>query len=231
MNPNEEIELLETLLDEILAGIQEALQSGQILSDEFQNTLADEIEATTQRIDELRAQAGEQPPTTPPPQAPGIQGLGPAPTPDAQLLWILAGQREEPFVNYLREYPAEGVQELLRNPAELQRVVAYLNAMMPPGSMGQADGIPHADLNSSNVYGFKYDPKTKEMLVRFQGGSIYKYDNIPPYIFNAFSKGQANARTQGSNQWGAWWVNKNPSLGAALNQYIKAGNYPYQRLQ
>lgn len=55
MNPDQEIQLLEQLLDQLIAGIQEVLQSGEILSDEFQGMLAQEIEFTVNRIDELRS--------------------------------------------------------------------------------------------------------------------------------------------------------------------------------
>lgn len=55
MNPQEEIQILEQLLNELLAGIQDILLSGEILSDDFQGMLAQEIEATLNRIDELRA--------------------------------------------------------------------------------------------------------------------------------------------------------------------------------
>lgn len=56
MNPEEEIAFLEQTLDELLAGIMEALQSGEVLSDEFQGLLAQGIEETINRIDELRQQ-------------------------------------------------------------------------------------------------------------------------------------------------------------------------------
>lgn len=54
MNAEEEIQLLEGLIDQLLAGIQEILQSGERLSDEFQGMIAQELELTTNRIDELR---------------------------------------------------------------------------------------------------------------------------------------------------------------------------------
>lgn len=67
MTPEQEIALLEQLIDEMLAGIQDTLQSGEILSDEFQAAIAAELEATTNRIDELRAQNPVEslPPTQP----------------------------------------------------------------------------------------------------------------------------------------------------------------------
>lgn len=52
MNANE----LQEMLNELLAAIQEVLQSGEELSDEIQGALADTIGLMLQRIDELRAQ-------------------------------------------------------------------------------------------------------------------------------------------------------------------------------
>ncbi len=154
------------------------------------------------------------------------------PSDETRLLWLLSGSNPEAFVSYLNTYPGEEFQALLRNPARLQEVVAQLQAnpllQRTPGQ--EIGGIPRSDLQSSNVYGARYDPKSGRMLVRFQSGSIYQYDDVPPFVFNAFSHGAAPARTNGRNRHGAWWVGKNPSLGAALNQYIKQAGYNYRRL-
>jgi hypothetical protein len=228
VNPEQELALLEQLLDELLAGIQDVLQSGEILSDEFQGAIAQELEQTTSRIDQIRTQIG-QAPSPPPIVPPGA--LGAPPPPAAQLLWILSGQQEQAFISYLREFPSPETQALLNNPTELSRVINFLNQMMPQGEQPVVDGIQHSDLNSSNIWGSRYDPKTGKLLVRFQGGSLYEYDGVPANIYRAFEKGNASARTNGRNQYGTWWVNKNPSMGAALNQYIKAGGFNYRRLR
>lgn len=220
MNPEKEIQTLEELINELLAGLQEVIQSGEILSDEFQGAIAQELEIATGRIDSLRREN---------PVYPNMQNNQvPA---DAQLLWILSGQQEQPFISYLREYPSKDTQNLLNNPAELSRTIDYLNRTMPQGQQPVFDGIPHADLNSSNIWGSTYNPQTGQMKVRFQGGSEYEYDGVPENIYRAFSKGNASAKTRGKNQYGEWWPNKNPSLGAALNQYIKAGNFPYRKVK
>lgn len=222
---NEELEQLEQLLNELLAGIQDVLQSGETLSDEFQGILAQELEATTSRIDQLRQAISERPL-----EQPQAKLLGTPPSPEAQLLWILSGQQEQAFISYLRQFPSEETQALLRNPTELSRVIEYLSKMIPQGEQPLIDGIQHADLQSSNVWGTSYNPKTKQMKVRFQGGSEYEYDGIPQNIYRAVSKGNAYAKTKGKNRFGEWWPMKNPSLGAALNQYIKQGGFNYRRL-
>ncbi len=77
MNPNEEIQLLEQLLDQLLQGIQDVLMSGEILSDEFQGMLAQEIETTVNRIDQLRSEnpAESLQPSTQEQQKPQTAGM------------------------------------------------------------------------------------------------------------------------------------------------------------
>lgn len=176
-----------------------------------------------------RQQQENGPPEQPPPNGPAQ--LGTPPSNDAQLLWILSGQQEQAFISYLRTFPTPATQALLRDPAALSRTMEQLSQMMPAGQQPTINGIQHADLNSSNVWGAAYDPRSGKMKVRFQGGSEYEYDGVPQNIFRAFIKGNASARTKGRNRYGEWWPSKNPSLGAALNQYIKAGGYPYRRLR
>jgi len=58
----DELQNLEQLLNELLDGIQSVIQSGEILSDEFQGVLAEELNYLTSRIDEIRT---AQTPTIP----------------------------------------------------------------------------------------------------------------------------------------------------------------------
>ena len=192
---------------------------------EVQELLMRVIEKSTKEIAQLREQKRQEEFQAPPPQ------ISTPPSNDAQLLWILAGQQEQPFINYLREYPSNETQALLANPTLLSQTIAQLSQMMPQGTPPFINGIQHSDLNSSNVWGTAYDQKTGKMRVRFQGGSEYEYDGIPANIYRAFTKGNASAKTKGKNRYGEWWPNKNPSLGAALNQYIKAGGFPYRKLR
>jgi hypothetical protein len=102
---------------------------------------------------------------------------------------------------------------------------------MPPSAPAEQDSIPKADLNSSNIYGFSYDPKSKSLYVRFQGGNVYGYEGVPPQIFRVFQAGAIPAKTDGQNEYGSWWVGKRPSLGASFYELIKKGGYPYQKLK
>jgi hypothetical protein len=217
---NEELNSLESLLDELLAGIQSVLQSGEVLSDEFQGMLAQELDNTFNHIEQLKTQ-----------QSGLISPESANPSSDAQLLWVLSGQQPQAFISYLRSFPTPATAQLANNPTQLNATIVQLQQMMPAGQPPVIDGVPHADLNSSNIWGANYDPGTGRMLVRFQGGSEYEYDGVPENIFKAFIKGNASARSDGKNKYGQWWVGKNPSLGAALNQYIKAGGFPYRKIK
>lgn len=222
MNPQEELDLLNKLLDELVSGIQDMLQSGEVLSDEFQGLLAQEIGSAMDRITSLQEEM-----QLTRPQASVDE---PVPT-GADLLWILAGGNQDAFVNYLRTYPDSGLNGLLRNPTQLAQIIEQLERTMPQGQAEtQKDGVQKAPLESSNVYGYKYDPKSGKLLVRFQSGSVYKYDGIPPGIFQVFQQGAVPAKTTGKNKYGQWWTGKIPSLGAAFYNLIRQGGYPYQRL-
>ena len=65
MNPQQEIQELEDLISQLLFGLQEVMSSGEILSDEFQALIAQELQLTLVRIDELRSEnpVEELPPT------------------------------------------------------------------------------------------------------------------------------------------------------------------------
>ncbi len=99
MNPRQELQALEQLLDQLLKGIQDVLQSGEILSDEFQMMLAQELTATTDRIDQLQVELqqapveGLTPPIEPGMESSNVEGF--AYDPEMQKL----------FVRFLGKYP------------------------------------------------------------------------------------------------------------------------------
>ena len=212
---------LEDMMHALLLGVQDVLMSGENLDDEVQLALAATLSNMSTRLDELRLEESQR----------GPEPEGPAPSEEIQLLWVLAGQQQQAFISYLREYPSPSTRDLLENPTKLAQVLEYLSYHNPPSPKVPIDGIPHADLNSSNVWGSRYNPKNSQMVVRFQNGAEYKYFNISPNIYAIFSKGNASAKTKGKNQWGEWWPGKNPSLGAALHQFIKQAGYPYQKIR
>lgn len=163
-----------------------------------------------------------------------MQELEPTPAPQipngAELLWILSGGDPDSFVSYLQTIPDPALRALAENPTQLQQVIYELGRRITVPEGEVSGGIPKADLQSSNVYGFQYNPRTGKLAVRFNGGSVYEYEGVPPVIFKAFSAGAIPAKTSGSNDFGQWWVGKIPSLGAAFYELIREGGYPYQKV-
>lgn len=148
----------------------------------------------------------------------------------AGMLWYIAGGNPDIFTQYLREIPDPELNSLLNNPVQLQQIIRRLQENQPQERNREISGIPQAPIQSSNIWGFNYDPSEKKLYVRFQGDGIYEYDGVPPQIFNLFRQGAIPAKTEGQNQYGRWWVGKQPSLGASLFELIKQKGYPYQKV-
>lgn len=173
-------------------------------------------------------QVPEEPPAPPPtsPVTPKLQ------VPDiARQLWALARGNPDIFSIYMRSYPNPQIQAIGNNQSQLDSIMHQINNTQSQPPLGQADGVQQAPLQSSNVYGFRYDPLKKRLTVRFQEGSVYRYEGVPKLIFDMFAHGDGVAKTSGSNRYGRWWKGKNPSLGAALNELIKLGGFPYQKIK
>lgn len=77
-----EIQELEDILDAILRGVQETLQSGEILSEELQRLIAEEITYLTQEIDRLYS---ENPIENLPPSLPQEPELEPGGMPSSNV--------------------------------------------------------------------------------------------------------------------------------------------------
>lgn len=101
----------------------------------------------------------------------------------------------------------------------------------PPTPPIEPAGYPSAQIN-----GFNYDPKTKQLMVKFQGdypqenGPVYSYQGVPENIFKLFARGAVAPKTSGRNAWHEWKQGLAPSLGASMNALIKGGGYQYQRV-
>lgn len=201
-------------LDLLLDAIEAVIASGEEIPDELAGELAVLIRELADEEDQ-----GAGIPPTPPPLPEGTE-----------LLWQLAGGHPDAFANYLRTVPDRALNQLLQDPDRLEQIVQDLHERFPPQEPIEAHGVVQAPLQSSNIWGFNYDPDSRRLRVRFQGGSTYEYDNVPPYIYSIFHAGAVPARTSGQNEFGRWWIGKNPSLGAAFYAMIRSGPYPYERV-
>lgn len=215
----EQIEGIKSSLREV---VQLLVRRGQPLSDELKAMLVRVMDHAALRITQLRQGTIEGQIETPMPQG-------------ADLLWILSGQNPSAFVSYLKTFPGEGLKELAANPTQLNSVINQLQQSNPGQEPGVDNiGIPNSNIPSSNVAGMKYNPKSQELFVKFHSDGvepIYQYDKVPPYVFQMLQHGNAFAKTKGKNKWGEWWPMKTPSLGAAVNQYLKKGGYAYQKIR
>lgn len=173
----------------------------------------------------VAAQRKEQPPPVPV-------------IPDAaRLLWIASGSQPSVFAQYLMQYPDPSLDVLRQNRNMLSTVMEMLEAEFPKGQRPEADGVQKAWVPSSNIWGFRYDPASQSLIVKFNGernqadGPVYQYSGVPAEVYEIFRRGAVPAKTTGSNQWGNWWQGKEPSLGASMSELIKKGGYAYQRLR
>lgn len=87
-----------------------------------------------------------------------------------------------------------------------------------------------ADLKSSVIRFTDYNASDSIAKVVFNNGHTYIYKDVPLESYQKMVSGQTPAKTSGENQWGMWWVGKNPSLGAAFNEHIKKPGFAYKRI-
>jgi hypothetical protein len=76
-------------------------------------------------------------------------------------------------------------------------------------------------IRSSNVWKFKWDDRTGDLVVKFQDGSTYTYYGVNENDFESFRTGSGGTcDTSGSTRVGGsnytWEIGKNPSVGAAV---------------
>lgn len=76
-------------------------------------------------------------------------------------------------------------------------------------------------IKSSNVWKFKWDDRTGDLVVKFQDGSVYTYYGVSEGDFESFRTGSGGVcETSGETRVGGatyrWEVGKNPSVGAAV---------------
>ncbi len=218
------------IIDELVKILELIEASGEPITPEEEQELLQIVQDIVGSV-QAPTQREEEPPEEV--EVPGGIPNAPTITDPATLLWILAGGNEDAFVNYLRTYPDPQLNTLLRNPQRLRDLLEELKQRQPIEDLTQeqADGVPHGPLQSSNIYGFRYDPKSGKLLVRFNSGSVYGYDGVPQGVFKVFAQGAVPAKTSGQNSFGKWWRGKLPSAGASFYEMIRKGGFPYQRIR
>lgn len=90
---------------------------------------------------------------------------------------------------------------------------------------------PSRKLKSAVVGGMTYNADTKELVVKFNNGSVYLYEDVPMESYKQFSEGADACSTSGSNEFGCWWAGKSPTLGGSFVRRIKNAGFKYTRLK
>jgi uncharacterized protein YdbL (DUF1318 family) len=85
------------------------------------------------------------------------------------------------------------------------------------------------DLKSAVIRKTEYDEKANRLKVIFNNDSTYEYADVPLEVYEKLTAGGIKAKTSGENEFGKWWVGKDPSLGASFNELIKKGGYNFTR--
>jgi hypothetical protein len=147
----------------------------------------------------------------------------------------LASFLQEAF-QFVEEYQGQAeLQGAEQEQAQVAEEVTPPQPSIPPtgGPVPQLDQAPH---ESSNINAFRYNPKSGQLFVKFQGkypqqnGPVYSYEGVPAYIYDIFRRGAVAPKTSGKNQWHTWKKGVTPSHGASMYALIKQGNFPYKRI-
>ncbi len=85
------------------------------------------------------------------------------------------------------------------------------------------------NIRSSNVRKIMYNDELKEMYIQFQDKSVYTYFNVSFQLFLDVSGGKATCITSGENKYGAWYVGKTPSVGAAVHRWLIKKGVSYKK--
>lgn len=83
---------------------------------------------------------------------------------------------------------------------------------------------------SSNIAQYVYYPADESIIITFSNMKDYQYWEVTQAEFYKIINGEATAVTKGQNQFGAWYIGKSPSVGAAVYRYLVQANKPWKRL-
>jgi KTSC domain len=145
-------------------------------------------------------------------------------------------QQIEQVIDELSDEEYEQINEFLMDVMEfVAQQISNDNDIV--GGITSVPPLEPGPFPSSNVNSFKYDPENQNLFVKFMGkdtadsGPIYKYDGVPGFIYDVFSRGAVAPKTSGKNKYHTWVKGVTPSLGASLYALIRNGGYPYQKIQ
>lgn len=182
------------------------------------------------------------------PQMPKSTGVARAPE-QPKRSWLEPAQMQ-PAEEAIPQPQASEDKNALRKSAldQISKQIGSIGGLYNPSGIGKRMISPRANvreaqfLPSSNVRYADYNPDTKELQVLFSSkgskgpGDVYSYKDIPPEDVSKFMGAEATAKTTGMTDRRSFFTGKNPSYGAALDQFIKTKNpdgsykYAYEKI-
>lgn len=60
-------------------------------------------------------------------------------------------------------------------------------------------GVEMTPCESSNVEGYGYDSKNKQLWIAFKGNKVYRYDGVPKEIYNELHLAESKGKYVSSN--------------------------------
>jgi hypothetical protein len=84
------------------------------------------------------------------------------------------------------------------------------------------------DVDSSNIKKILYNDESKELVIKFNSGETYTYEDIDFSTFRDVIEGNGVCRTDGENEFGSWYVGKSPSVGAAVYDMLVSSGASYR---
>ncbi len=136
--------------------------------------------------------------------------------------------RQEQEMEAKADQEIKSIEQEIVQPEQRTQELSVSNEQIPE--------LEPTEYPSSNINAFRYDPKNQNLYVKFQdkypaqNGPVYKYEQVPQYIFNILSKGSVVPKTSGKNKWHRWRKGIAPSHGASMAALVKAGQFKYTKL-
>jgi hypothetical protein len=90
---------------------------------------------------------------------------------------------------------------------------------------------PIAPIESSTLRSLFYDPNEAYAQALFQSGAAYEYFGVPQEAVSKVMAGSDTTTTEGESAFRAFYRGKDPSVGAAFDEYIKKGGYEYAAIE
>jgi hypothetical protein len=121
----------------------------------------------------------------------------------------------------LRKFLEKVEAKLYQGSAKLRsKIKTEYQDVVVPASISATGRKELAHMKSSWIRSFQYDTHTRTLYMTTHKGKTYSWENVEPEIASEVTKGMAKCKTNDPSGKNRWWVDKEPSLGAAYWQIL-----------